>query len=185
MQIKLKIDSYEDRNKMVTALANAGIPVHVEQVSGKDNCLHRFDYYVVFSHTDFIEIEKECPETNKEYKVGGVGPAGGIVFMQHEDGTFVECRTRDEPNRMTWDQARERVKTLNRGGFSDWSLPTIDELDELYMNKDQIGKFQHDYYWSDTEHSEFTACNQHFYTGDRYYDGKNFNYRVRAVRRFK
>ena len=178
MQIKLKIDSYEDRNNMVTALANAGIPVHIEQVRNIEKS-YEFVYYVVFDYNG------ECLETNKEYKVGGVGPAGGFIFMQHDDGTYVECRTRDEPNRMTWDQARERVKTLNRGGFSDWSLPTKEELDELYINKDQIGKFQHDYYWSDEKYDEFAAWNQLFSIGNQYTLGKNCDFRVRAVRRFK
>ena len=113
------------------------------------------------------------------------GQAGGVVFMQHEDGTFVECWIKDEPNRMTWDQARERVKNLNRGGFSDWFLPTKEELDELYMNKDQIGKFRDDFYWSDTEHSELYAWLQDFSIGTQSNLYKNFYDRVRAVRRFK
>ena len=184
MQIKLKIDSYEDRNKMVTAIANAGIPVHVERVSGKDNCLHRFDYYVVFSHTESIEIEKECSETTKEYKIYE-GPAGGRVFMQHYDGTYVECWIEDEPKKMNWHKARKYVKKLNYGGYSDWYLPTKDELNELYTNKNQIPNFQHDYYWSDTDYTKSQACSQYFGLHIQTNNTKNCENKVRAIRRFK
>ena len=114
------------------------------------------------------------------------GPAGGVVFMQHDDGTFVECWTHDEPKEMDWDQAREYVKTLNHGGYSDWSLPTTEELEKMYENKDKIGKFQNAWYWSDTEYDEFTACFQYFGTGGQSSINKHTSYfRVRVVRRFK
>ena len=123
---------------------------------------------------------------NKGYNIGDVGPAGGIISMQHNDGTFVECWTNDEPEKMDWDEAREHVKNLNHGGYNDWSLPTKEELDKIQRNKDQIGNFQIDFYWSDTEHSEYNAWNQDFITGGQNYYSRKCNYwRVRAVRRFK
>ena len=114
------------------------------------------------------------------------GPAGGVVFMQHPDGTYVECWTHDETEGMDWDTVYEYVKTLNYGGYSDWSLPTKEELDELYMNKDQIGNFRDDFYWSDTEEEdEFNAWFQSFSTGYQSSSFKILDFRVRAVRRFK
>ena len=115
------------------------------------------------------------------------GQTGGVVFMQHQDGTFVECWTQDEPEKMDWYKAREYVQTLNYGGFSDWSLPTKNELDEMFDNKDKIGKFQNDWYWSDTEEDEdeFDAWDQHFSTGSQDNSYKDDPSRVRAVRRFK
>ena len=37
------------------------------------------------------------------------------------------------------------------GGFTNWRLPTEDELVILYNNKDLIGGFKDDLYWSSTE----------------------------------
>ena len=113
------------------------------------------------------------------------GPAGGIVFMQHDDGTYVECWIKDESKEMNWNVAREHVKTLKCGGYNDWSLPTKEELDELYINKDQIGNFRDDWYWSEEEYDEVSAWPQYFSTGFQHHSFKNFHNRVRAVRRFK
>ena len=113
------------------------------------------------------------------------GPAGGIVFMQHDDGTYVECWTHDEPEKMDWEEAREHCKTLNHGGYNDWSLPTKEELDKMYENKDQIGNFEDTWYLSDTEYNEFIAWSQLFSTGNQDNNSKYYNNRVRAIRRFK
>ena len=131
-------------------------------------------------HRDLIEDQLR----GDLYKIHE-GPAGGIVFMQHDDGTFVECWTQDEPEGMTWDTAYEYVKNLNYGGYNDWSLPNKNELDELYMNKDRIGNLTNYWYWSDNEYSEFNAWYQAFNTGAQNFNLKSNNVRVRAVRRFK
>ena len=111
---------------------------------------------------------------------------GGYIFMQHNDGTYVECWVEDEPDLMTWGDARKHCKNLNYGGYSDWSLPTKEELDEIYKNKNKIGNFEDTWYWSDTEEEdEFYACLQNFSTGNQYNFNKINNSRVRAVRRFK
>ena len=124
-------------------------------------------------------------KTQKEYKTDNIGPAGGYIFMQHDDGTYVECWTHDESKEMSWNKAREYVKTLNYGGYSDWFLPTKEELDEIYMNKDQIGNFRDDYYWSDTEYSKCSAWTQKFSTGSQLNLSKYSSRRVRAIRRSK
>ena len=121
----------------------------------------------------------------QSYKVGDVGPAGGIVFMQHDDGTCVECWIHDEPEEMTWDEAREHVKTFNHGGYNDWVLPTKEELNKMYENKDQIGNLKDSFYWSDAEYSEIYAWLQNISTGNQFYISKSDFNGARAVRRFK
>ena len=43
-------------------------------------------------------------------------------------------------------------------GYSDWFLPSVDELHKLYLNRDAIGGFVfNDNYWSSTEYDNFNA----------------------------
>jgi hypothetical protein len=49
--------------------------------------------------------------------------------------------------------AARMCDTLTLNGFADWFLPSIDELDSMYVKRDIIGGFQPDgWYWSSTEH---------------------------------
>ena len=76
---------------------------------------------------------------------------------------------------------------LTEGGYSDWYLPSKDELNALYTNKASIGGFANYAYWSSTEYQivqSSTAYYQDFTNG--YADGapKNSDLYVRAVRSF-
>ena len=70
-------------------------------------------------------------------------------------------------------------------GYSDWYLPSLDELNKLYLNRFAIGGFANNYYWSSTESDSNLAWRQFFSDGFQDYDGKNYNGgSVRAVRAF-
>jgi hypothetical protein len=70
-------------------------------------------------------------------------------------------------------------------GYSDWYLPSKDELNKLYLNKTAIGGFAAAYYWSSSEYYNYAAWSQDFTNGiqNDYYKIANPNY-VRAVRAF-
>ena len=71
------------------------------------------------------------------------------------------------------------------GGYSDWYLPSLDELNQLYVNRVAIGGFAFNSYWSSTEFNTDSAWRQYFFNGSQYfYDGKNNLTNVRAVRAF-
>jgi hypothetical protein len=73
---------------------------------------------------------------------------------------------------------------LVENGYSDWYLPSLDELNKLYINKASIGGFANDYYWSSTEFDNYDAWIQGFSNGLQVNDGKFNEYYVRAVRAF-
>ena len=73
---------------------------------------------------------------------------------------------------------------LVEGGYSDWYLPSKDELEKLYINQVAIGNFAIDFYWSSSEFSDTTAYLQFFGNGIFFGTTKDIPYYVRAVRSF-
>jgi hypothetical protein len=72
------------------------------------------------------------------------------------------------------------------GGYSDWYLPSLNELNLLFVNKDAIGGFALGYYYSSTEYGTggTAAWDQYFVNGGQTFTSKNAWDRVRAVRTF-
>ncbi len=82
--------------------------------------------------------------------------------------------------------AAQLCDDLTEGGYSDWFLPSKDELNKLYLNKGAIGGFADNYYWSSSEGLEYwwSAWEQDFNDGSQGYSGQYDALRVRAVRAF-
>jgi hypothetical protein len=70
------------------------------------------------------------------------------------------------------------------GGFSDWFLPSKDELTELYTNRASIGGFSTGTYWSSSEYANASAWYRYFLTGFQNTISKNSTLYVRPVRSF-
>jgi hypothetical protein len=76
------------------------------------------------------------------------------------------------------------ARAYKGGGYTDWYLPSRDELNKLYLNKVAIGGFANPY-WSSTESGSTTAWTQFFTSGIQVFNGsKPTTYYVRAVRAF-
>ncbi|NTW31337.1 MAG: DUF1566 domain-containing protein [Bacteroidetes bacterium] len=76
-------------------------------------------------------------------------------------------------------------RSYSGGGYSDWYLPSKDELNKLYLNNVSIGGFNTEYYWSSSENSNTSAWNQGFSSGyQNQWGGKDGNSYVRCVRTF-
>jgi hypothetical protein len=90
-------------------------------------------------------------------------------------------------------RAAQRCTALIINGFSDWFLPSRDELNLMYANlhRQSIGGFSGDWYWSSSQVNTIdpwsvSAWGQHFAAGNQYSTGrqKDSQLRVRAVRVF-
>jgi uncharacterized protein (TIGR02145 family) len=69
-------------------------------------------------------------------------------------------------------------------GYSDWFLPSKDELNQMLLQNATIGSFSNGYYWSSSERSSSFAWDQLFVFGSQNYDLKGSTYYVRAIRAF-
>ena len=69
-------------------------------------------------------------------------------------------------------------------GYSDWFLPSKDELNQMYLKINVLGGLIFRWYWSSSEYNAGYAWGQLFGDGNRSADYKNTTYFVRAVRAF-
>ncbi len=68
--------------------------------------------------------------------------------------------------------------------YSDWFLPSKDELNEMYLNRASIGGFAIGHYWSSSEVNADYAWNQNFNNGYQIASSKVDSIYVRPVRAF-
>ena len=68
--------------------------------------------------------------------------------------------------------------------YDDWYLPSEDELNQLYINRAEIGGFASNYFWSSTESSINSAWLQHLDGGNKSSLSKAGTWYLRAVRTF-
>ncbi len=114
---------------------------------------------------------------------------GGYVVYT-KDGNDLIAADKDL-GRMNWDDAKKACDELVLNGYSDWYLPSKEELITLYGNlkKEGDGGFADENYWSSSEGDNdtevwkvsFTSGGQ--FTANKNKDGTYVNSYVRAVRR--
>jgi hypothetical protein len=85
------------------------------------------------------------------------------------------------------------ARAYTGGGYTDWFLPSKNELNKMYLNKGDINtiaaansgsNFSNGYYWSSTESNGYYALRQSFGAGGQDGNFKGFSSFVRAVRAF-
>jgi hypothetical protein len=79
--------------------------------------------------------------------------------------------------------AARSARAVNDGGYTDWYLPSKDELNKLYLNRSILG-IGTSIYWSSSEQLSYAAFAQDFSNGAAGGYGKDFTHRVRAIRTF-
>ena len=115
----------------------------------------------------------ERPKSNTDYK----NIMGKPIKIDN-----LEVAQYDFPDKIKWHDANKACAALGDG----WRLPTKDELNTLYQNKNEIGNFSGDnQYWSSTE-SWYGGKMwlQYFDDGSQKFNDKYYPYYVRAVRAF-
>ncbi|MDC0231121.1 DUF1566 domain-containing protein [Aureispira] len=109
---------------------------------------------------------------------------GGIIFYLDGNGGGLIAAPSDQSTYEDWATAVNLCANYTGGGYSDWFLPSKDELNQMYLNKTAIGGFSNYIYWSSTEVHPNSAWTQNFDHGGTglLYQGYTFN--VRAIRAF-
>lgn len=105
-----------------------------------------------FDHMDIVELlgthgGKEIPAPKEDYKNRNSTPATKAApketgkdgnFIAYDNGTVLDTKTNlmwgsgDNGGALSWPGAKTYAGTARTGGYSDWRLPTLAELKELY-----------------------------------------------------
>ena len=151
----------------------------------------------------------------KTYIIGDTGPAGGKVFyvtdcgfhgLEAADGdqgtgewgclgiitgaTGIIIGTGADNTAAIVDEncggmAAQLADDYELNGYTDWFLPSQDELHELFLNKDVVGGLDSLIYWSSTEYSSNLAWVENLRVGVGGLNAKFVDvHSVRAIRAF-
>ena len=128
-----------------------------------------------------------------QLKIGSSYAGGIVVYLNQNGGCHgLVCAPADQSVDILWKDGAALCKALKLGGYSNWRLPTLDELALMFMSLDEakMGHFAKGFYWSSTECSPSFAYAIYF-GRPQYGEPKpgcfptyGENGRVRAVRTF-
>ncbi len=128
-------------------------------------------------------------EQMTEYKVKPRGVVsqfkhGGFVVFEGNGHGLVAAIT--DLGNMDWNSAKTACEELTLNGYSDWHLPSSEELNLIYVNLKQVGVggFANDSYWSSTKSGSSNAWLECFNNGAQHNNWKDFKYNGRPVRAF-
>ena len=98
------------------------------------------------------------------------------VYLVSIDGVVMT----EDLGEMDWYEAKKVCENLGGG----WRLPTKDELNILYHNKDKIGGYTLVNYWSSAVGDSYTSWIQNFDNGSQVGNVNSDTNSVRTVRTF-
>ena len=126
-------------------------------------------------------IAAPADETNSAWGCNGVTITGA-------DGTAIGTGAQNtidiNADCTTANTAADRCRDKSLSGYTDWFLPSEDELIEMSNNYAAVGGLSSGYYWSSTEKGAFVAYVRNPVSGVATTRAKNLSLRIRAIRAF-
>jgi len=129
------------------------------------------------------------------WNIGGNFPTGatGSAIGTGTANTTTIINAQNAQGASQTSYAAGLARAYTGGGYTDWFLPSKDELNRMWLKRTDINttavandgsNFSTNNYWSSTEYDHYVAWFQSFYSGYQDYDLKGDTYNVRAVRAF-
>jgi len=124
----------------------------------------------------------EVGGTSREVGSGRTNTASVAAFHDNLPNYYTNPRQCHNSN--DGSVAAKLAQDATIGGYNDWFIPTRGEALVLYENKDQIGGFTEENYWSSCESNRQNACAMSFVTGATFSANKDQRMKVRLIRYF-
>ena len=127
---------------------------------------------------------KEDVKENFDPQAVKIVDKGDYIEITPPIGNIRMIAKEKSPKELTWEEAFDYAKKLRTGGFSDWRVPTKEELEIIYKIKDRCGIEDTDWFWSSSTYvsSASYAWSVDFDNGDVDDNFKACTYYVRCVR---
>ncbi len=161
---------------------------------------HSFSILLLILSLIIFSCQKEETVVPKSPIKIGDKLAGGIVFFVEPDGQHGLMTYENDISNPTTGAAFLEAYTLcevfqtsvggNPALYTDWYLPTAQEMKTLYSQKTLVGSFKNDYYWTATEDlNDVTVAYAALFAdggggGDSFLANRTEKFHVRPVRKF-
>jgi hypothetical protein len=95
-------------------------------------------FWLIQGSNAFAEGNSQSPQKKKTIKEIG---RDGDRFIAYEDGTVLDTTTglmwasKDNGEGIVWEDAKKYCETYKGGGYTDWRMPTQEELSAIYEKK--------------------------------------------------
>jgi hypothetical protein len=110
-------------------------------------------------------------------------PEGIAPFPVIESGgTTFAVQLNDITSGSTWSSAKNLCEDSTVGGYTDWRLPTLDELQLMYVDRHKLEELTPKAYWSGTPYTNGYYYIVNFSIGVVYYDHNSYKLCARCVR---
>jgi hypothetical protein len=108
---------------------------------------------------------------------------GGIIVYTDQNGEHGLVCSKIELGKTTWEDAQKLCEIYESDGFTDWRLPSKDEL-QLIFSFQKARNFDRNFYWSSTEFNQTNLWGLNFGNGEWNNISKYTTFNVCAVRSF-
>lgn len=125
----------------------------------------------------------ENTDDEEELQIPGVIIVTDEIKKEYPELKNLRMIQKESSDYMTWDDSMQYAKDLDLGGFTDWRLPTMEELRGIYRAKQALGiADDEEWYWSGSEAGATYAWLVYFSSGYVHGSSKSFTLYVRCVR---
>jgi len=95
-------------------------------------------FLLILSHAAYTNNSDPGPDRDKRPYAQAGDRDRDSRFIAYDNGTVLDTKTglmwagKDNGTDITWEDAKQYCSDFRGGGYTDWRLPTLDELEGLY-----------------------------------------------------